>query len=147
MNEKQYDALTEALLEKEYRIIDILPRLVSAERGEAYHAAERFFLAQPRLKALYGHFASVLAKLSCYYDLALSSGEDWAHAPAPQVLWARIVACADGGWCNVLLPAEEALITLSGGDLYMTLYHPSEELAETVRQLAAAEGLFVRAGE
>jgi hypothetical protein len=147
MNERQFDALTEALLEKEYLVIDILPRQVSAERGAAYFAAERYFLDPPRLHALYERFAVLLVKLSCYFDLALCANEVWTASPAPRELWARVTACADSGWCNVLLPEEKALITLYAGDLYMTLYHPSEELAQTVRQLAAAQGLFVRAGE
>ena len=147
MNVKRLDVLTEALLEKEYWIVDIFPRQVSAERGSAYFAAERFFLERPRLKALYDKFASLLVELSCYYALDLCVDEAWTEAPAPQKLYEQIVGCVDGGWCNVLLPEEKALITFRGGDLYMTLYHPSQELTETIRQLAAAEGLFVRPGE
>ena len=147
MNQKQLDALTEALLEKEYWVIDMLPRRVSAKRGTAYFAAERFFLEPPRLRALYEKFAALLVKLSCYYDHALCADGTWTQTPAPQALWEQIAGCADSGWRNVLLPGEEALLTLNGGDLYMTLYHPSEELAETVRALAASEGLFLRPGE
>ena len=47
--EERFDALTEALLEKEYWILDLLPRQLSAERAEAWFAAERFFLEGPRL--------------------------------------------------------------------------------------------------
>ncbi len=147
MNETQLDALTEALLEKETWVIDTLPRQVSAKRGPAYFAAERFWLEPSRLRALYEKFAALLVKLGCYYDMALCAEGGWTLCPAPTELWEQTVGCADKGWCNALLPQEEALFTLNSGDLYMTLYHPAEELLETVRQLATAEGLFARAGE
>ena len=47
-------------------------------------------------------------------------------------------------YLHVLFPAEDALFTLDGDDLYMTLYNPGGELLDTATQLAAAEGLFVR---
>ncbi len=145
--EERFDALTEALLEKEYWILDLLPRQVSADRAEPWFAAEAFFLEAPRLRALYESFAALLVKLSCYYDLALCAEGSWTENPAPRELWERVTACAERGWCNLLLPEEESLITLNGGDLSMTLYHPHEELRETVAALAASEGLFLRKGE
>ena len=141
-----FDALTEALLEKEYQVIDLLPRQVSAERGEAYAAAEDFFLESERLTAIYERFASLLVKLSCYYDICLYADGIWTENPAPEDLRERIAGSTEGDWCNLLLPREQALISFGNGDLYMTLYHPPENVAETVRQLAAAEGLFLRPG-
>ncbi len=145
--EERFDALTEALLEKEYWVLDLLPRQVSAERAEPWFSAEAFFLETPRLRALYGRFAALLIKLNCYYDLALCVEGSWTEKPSPRELWERVTACAERGWCNLLLPEEESLITLNGGDLSMTLYHPHEELRETVRELATSEGLFLRKGE
>ncbi len=145
--EERFDALTEALLEKEYWIVDLLPRQVSAERAEAWFAAEEFFLEAPRLRALYESFGSLLVKLSCYYDLALCAEGSWTEKPAPREIRERVAACAERGWCNLLLPGEESLITLNGGDLYLALYHPHEALRETMEQLARSEGLFLRQGE
>lgn len=142
-----FDALTETLLEKETWVVDLLPRQVCAERADAWFAAERFFMEKSRLRALYAKFAVLLVKLGCYYDLALCAEDIWKERPSPCELWERITGCAESVWCNVLLPDEESLITLSGGDLYLTLYHPSEQLRETVRQLALAEGLFLRPEE
>ena len=69
--EERFDALTKALLEKEYWILDLLPRQVSADRAEPWFAAEAFFLETPRLRALYGSFAALLVKLSCYYAFSV----------------------------------------------------------------------------
>lgn len=142
-----YDDRTEALLEERFHVLDVLPRQVSAERGAAWFAAERWLLQRPRLEALYARFASVLIRLSCYYDLAVTDGGAWLDRPEPEELEARLARCVDGGWLNILLPGEDALFTLSGGDVYMTLYHASPALADTAAQLAAAEGLFLRPGD
>lgn len=146
MNEERFDALTEELLEKECFVLDILPRQVGAERSAAWFAAEDFFLKPERRRALYEKFASVLIKLSCYYDLALCADGVWAGRPGPDTLWERVAGCGETGWCNILLPEEEALIALRGGDLYLTVYHPSAALSDDIRQLAAGEGLYYRRG-
>ena len=44
---------------------------------------------------------------------------------------------------SILIGSDEALVTFSGDDHYMTIYNPDEELLELVRQCAQAEGLFV----
>ena len=48
---------------------------------------------------------------------------------------------------NILVEGEggkTALVTLTSGDLYMTLYAPWPELEALVAQLAASERLFLR---
>ena len=85
-----YDDRTEALLKERFHVLDVLPRQVSAERGAAWFAAERWLLQRPRLEALYARFASVLIRLSCYYDLAVADGGAWLDRPEPEELEARI---------------------------------------------------------
>ena len=142
--DEYYDNLTEEMLEQSCWVIDILPQQVPAESPARYFAVEQFLMTVPQLKELYARFARLLLKLNCYYDLVLGMEEKWAEEPLPEDLWEKIIRCSDGGYLSLLLPVEKALITLSGGDLYLTLYDPSEELLETVKQLARAEGLFVR---
>ena len=145
--DQKYDDLTERLLEQACWVIDILPRQVPADGAGQYFAVEQFLMTVPQLEDLYARFARLILKLNCYYDIILGSEEEWYEEPMPEHLWAKIIRCADGGYLNLLFPKEEALITLSGGDLYMTLYGSSKELLETVKQLAGAEGLFVRIAE
>ena len=142
--DQKCDDLTEELLERPFWVIDFLPRQVPAESSGQYFTVEEFLTRKPQLEEMYSRFAGLLLKLNCYYDLILSEGEGWRENPLPEELWKEIISCAEGGYCNILFPAEAALITLSGGDLYMTLYDPSKELLETVKQVAGAEGLFVR---
>ena len=143
LNTEKYDTIVEKLLEAPYYVIDFLPRQVPADCGGQYFAVEAFFLRQPRKKELYRKFAHLVLCLNCYYDMAVTDGKGWAENPLPEELYKRIEECADSDFLNILIKDEDSLVTFNGGDLYMTLYHPSEGLMETVRQLAAAEGLFV----
>ena len=131
------------LLEKEYRVIDILPEQVPAGSPGQYFAVEEYFLRKPALAEIHRRFTRLLLKLNCYSDFQVSfPNEDRSVLnPAPELLDA---------WINgeqkdlcILLPGEDALITLNHEDLYMTLYHPSAELLERTERLASAEGLFV----
>lgn len=143
MNQK-YDDQMEELLEKPCWVIDFLPRQVPAESAGQYFAVEEFLMSKPQLEELYSRFARLLLKCHCYYDFVLGEGETWTENQYPEELWKTVIRCAESGYCCILVLAEHALITLSGGDLYMTLYDPSEELLKTVKLLAEAEGLFVR---
>ena len=55
--------------------------------------------------------------------------------------------CPEKGFLNILTGNGDSLITLCGGDLYMTLYRASGELLELTEKLASAQGLFVRKGQ
>lgn len=149
MDQRAYDECRERLLEAPYRVIDFLPRQVPAESGGHYFAVERYLMAHPRIDELYGRFAMLLVKLSCYYDLTVydPKADTWSDETTPEELARRVKACAGEGpdrYLHVLFPAEDALLTLGGDDLYMTLHNPAGELLETAADLAAAEGLFLR---
>ena len=144
MTAEQYDEMTEQLLEQPYYVIDFLPRQVPENAGGQYFAAERFYLEQPRLLGLADRFANILIMLNCYYNLAVTDGGEWQFNMPPETLQQKTAACMGHGFLNVLLPEQQSLITLYSEDLYMTLYGGSAEVLETVRQLAAGQGLFVR---
>ena len=127
--------MIEALLEKEYRVIDILPEQVPAGSPGQYFAVEEYFLRKPALAEIHRRFTRLLLKLNCYSDFQVSfaDGEHFTLNPAPELLDA---------WINgeqkdlcILLPGEDALITLN---------HASAALLERTERLASAEGLFVR---
>ena len=149
MDQNACDTLRERLLAAPYRVIDFLPRQVPPESGGSYFAVERYLMAHPQIDELYARFARLLVKLSCYYSFTVydPQSDTWRDAPAPEELAALVKACAAAGpdrYLQILLPGEDALLAQNGEDLYMTLYHPGDELRETAAQLAAAEGLFLR---
>ena len=152
MGQNAYDESRERLLEAPCRIIDILPRQVPEACGGQWFAIEAYWMEHPQIDELYARFARLILKLNCYYDLAVYDphADAWADDPAPAELARRVAACTAEGpdrYVHVLFPGEDALLTLEGDDLHMTLYDPRGGLLETATQLAASEGLFLRRPE
>ena len=147
---KAWDEQRERLLDGPCYVIDFLPRRVPADSQGNYFGVERYLTEHPRLGGLYRRFARLVLCLSCYYPIAanLDPEEEWSGDPSPEELTGLFELCAGDGpaYVSLLLPGENALLTLDGGDLYMTVYHPSEDLLDLIRQLASAEGLFIREG-
>ncbi|MCR5548274.1 MAG: hypothetical protein K6F25_05940 [Bacteroidales bacterium] len=80
-----------------------------------------------------------------YCDLKMSTdGETWILNASPGDLARRFEeSTASHSPLSILIGLDEALVTFSGDDHYLTIYNPDEELLELVRQCAQAEGLFV----
>ena len=136
--------MIETLLSKPYRVIDILPERVPAGGPGQYFAVEKYWLEPARLAGLYRRFTDILLKLNCYVDFQVYLAEDDRPVfnPAPEQLASRIIS--EKKDLLILLPEENALITLNRGDLYMTVYNPTESLLKRLESLASAEGLFLR---
>lgn len=137
------DDRIEALLEEPYWVIDVLPERVPADSGGQFFDVEAWMLSGSRAVALRRRWLSLLMKINCYTDLRIRSGDSEADIlnPSPDTMEGLVLA--DRMHLCALLPAYDALITLTAGDLYMTLYNPPESLLHLVRALAASEGLFV----
>ena len=144
---EECDEAVERLLAEPYHVIDFLPVQVPADSAGQYFAAEAFFREPSRRKQLYRKFGDVLLGLNCYYDLTVTDGKGWKTNPPPADLRAMIEECPENGFLNVLTGSEDSLITLYGGDLYMTLYHAPDDLLALTEKLVSAQGLFVRRGQ
>lgn len=145
------DSVLESLLSKEYHIVDILPRQVAKYQDGQYFEIEKYYLESTRIRELRKKYADLLIKLNCYCDICVClirpSEEEmggWTVNPGPGVL--------EGALCDerfencsldVVIPVENALLTLSGSDTYMTVYNAGEDLLGLIKALALAEGLFL----
>ncbi len=127
--------MIEDLLRRPYWIIDILPAQVPAGAAGQYFAAERYYLTEPELSRLRRKQVGVILKLNCYMDLRLE--EDGPVNPPPETL----AALLRDKPLSLLLGGS--LLVTDPGDTYMTLYDPDPRLLALVREIAAAEGLFV----
>ncbi len=138
-DEISYDDLTEALLRKACFVIDFLPRRVPEESPGQFWRVEQFFLSDE----LFRKFINILLKLNCYHDFAVWHDEEWLENPGPEDLaaWIR----QPKGVC-IIVKQENVLITVNGTDTHMTVYDPDTETLKMLRELSAAEGLFVREG-
>ena len=133
----------DSLLSNPYWLIDVLPKQVPAGSAGQYFEVERYFLSW--LDEISWKFARILIRLNCYYDLQMSTdGETWILNESPEDLARRFEeSAASHSPLSILIGSDDALVTFSGDDHYMTIYNPDEELLELVRQCAQAEGLFV----
>lgn len=144
MTAEEFFRHVDRLLEAEHQVIDFLPGQVPEGSPGQFFAAEELFFRGPLAADLRKSFAQVLLKLNCFSDFAVcgaGEGEDGAcENPDPAALCDRIMT---GGDVTVLLPAEDALITLDADDTHMTVFGAGEGLLALLGELARAHGLFL----
>ncbi len=133
----------EALLEKPYHVIDLLPRRVPEASAAQFFAAEPFLLTGTRGRRLREKMADVLLKLSCYHAIVVfrDNEEHGSENPASEMLEAWILE--NRGLVNVLLPDADALIAVPADSTCMTVYNADDALLDLLRALALSEGLFL----
>lgn len=139
--------MREDLFERPCWVLDILPDRVPEGSPGQFFAVEEYFLRPPLLAELHRRFADILLRLNCYYDFLVSPADGTEPEiinPPPEYLVSHI-AGEPKDMC-ILLPGEDALITVNHDDLYMTVYHPGEALRRRLELLAAGTGLFLRRG-
>ena len=133
----------EALLEKPYQVIDILPERVPEEAPGRYFAVERYYLEPARFTDIRKRFADIVIKLYCYYDFIVLLGDpdEPLVDPEPEQL-ADWIESAKQHMC--ILIGNDSLLMISTDDLYMTVFNADDSLTVRIELLAKAKGLFVR---
>ncbi|NLT10152.1 MAG: hypothetical protein GXY08_11715 [Ruminococcus sp.] len=134
----------ERIMEFPYWIIDILPKCVPDDRSTIYSKVEQYYLSQPQITELHRKQAEIIIKLSCYYDIQLSTdnGENFSKSALPDDIEKQFIACVGTKSLYISIESPECLITLDGCDTYMTVYTFDEEVAELIGVLARSVGLF-----
>ena len=132
----------ETLLGTEAWLIDILPKTVPGNAGGRYFAVAEM-LRRGRAE-IDRRFLSFVLKLYCYTDVILCARSLTCDDPEPEELAEVLTRCFETeDYAHILLPEHDAMLSvMDGGDLYLVLYHPDEELKDLVSVLAGAEGLF-----
>ena len=135
--------MIETFFDKDYWVVDFLPKQVPEHCGGRFFAVEEYYLEPSRYAVLRERFCDILLKLYCYYDLRLFVDDDTEGIanPEPELLASQIKT--NQAELCMLIGTSEALITLGRDDTHMTVYAPSDDLLELIRTLAEAEGLFV----
>jgi hypothetical protein len=133
-------------MEKPYFLIDFFPACVPAARAEAFVAAEEWLLTED-VPDFSRRVTRILLKLSCYFECEFVH-DGKAVMPSGAVLLETVSTVVVRRHCTleIGIAAEDTLITLDAGDLYLTVYHPSARAVRLLQQLAASEGLFWRQG-
>jgi len=138
------DEKLESLLDRQYWVVDMLPKQVPANSEGQYFKIEQYYLESPRKEILVEKYASILIKLNCYYDFEVWFDEEWQSNPSPHCLSECLLKCdALNRPLFVLLDSTDALFSLDGGETSMTIYNPNDSLLELLGALASSEGLFL----
>lgn len=142
---REYDGLIGQLLERPYRVADILPGQVPENAGGQYFAVERYYLQPERLKVLRRKFAEILLRLNCYYDMCVSfdSCESWEKNPDPEAFAGRVEDFSGNDFLRAVFPGQRAMIDVEPDDTYMTVYDPEDQMLDKLKKLTDAEGLFL----
>jgi hypothetical protein len=138
------DEKLESLLDRQYWVVDMLPKQVPANSEGQYFKIEQYYLESPRKEILVEKYASILIKLNCYYDFEVWFDEEWQSNPSPHCLSECLLKCdAVNRPLFVLLDSIDALLSLDGEETSMTIYNPNDSLLELLGALASSEGLFL----
>ena len=142
---RRFDDLMGELIEGPYRVADVLPRQVPKDAPGQYFAVERWYLQPERLTPLRRRFASILLRLNCYDDMAVTfdACESWETNPDPEAFAAAFTRTRADRFFRAVFPEKRAMIDVEPEETYLTVYDPDGAIAGTVDALAAAEGLFV----
>ena len=122
----------EELLQTPYWIIDILPKQVPKDSPGQYFVIEKY-LREEQMKNIRQKHANVILKLNCYRDIELDGDKNPKPVRIADAINERVTYIITG--CAMILSEPD--------DTHMTLFNPDEELLGLVKELAAAEGLFV----
>ncbi len=141
------ELLIETLLEKPCFVIDILPYQVPKQNSDFFFNVEQYFFNTSQLDCIAEKFVHIVLKTLCYFEFSLYS-ENWLEETEPHKIAAHIkgVVTKKKGSFSVLLPKEQVLLKIDGGDLYLTVYNCSGKVEDILKALAISEGFFWRKG-
>lgn len=142
---KQYGDLTGDLLDQPFRIVSHLPQRVPKDAGGQAFMVERYFRQPPQLSVLRRKQARVLLRLNCFFDMAVTAdgGESWEKNPDPERFVKMLDELSGAHFLRALFPQADAMVELCAADTQMTVVCRDDAALQTIRQIAAAEGLFL----
>lgn len=143
--DNDFDKTVERLLAAPCWVVDMLPMQVPQDSKGQFFNVERYYTQETRYELLCSKFADLLLKLNCYHDLIVNcnTSDEWVKNPKPAVFVEWLTECLHHGHLCIHVDGEDALITVMGGDTYISLYNPNDELLQLIQKLASATGLFL----
>jgi hypothetical protein len=140
----------EGLIERSYRVVDILPRRVVAGSEGQYFKVEKYYLK--RAAEIGQKYVDLLLKLNCYYDMAVGhDGENWEENVEPEKLARMVGEClgdeSQEEFFYAYIVSEETLIVIERETTNATVYNAGEGVLTLMEELARGEGLYVWGSE
>lgn len=121
------------LLQTPYWIIDILPKQVQPNSLGQYFKVENYFLNNEHLQDIKQKHSNLILKINCYRDITIDETKNPFPETISEEMKKRIL----------YIFIDEAMVLSEPDDTHLTLFNPSEELLELVKEIALSEGLYV----
>ena len=139
------DITVERLLEDDYWIIDILPSQIPIEKQAEYRALTDEYFESGKVAQLHRRYADILTMINSRFKTAMlcMPEDEWTISPHNNDVRDAVMHHTERGCVDLLLPEEETLISLQAEDLYITVYHPTEELLSLLRQAVSESGFYI----
>ena len=139
------DITVERLLEDDYWIIDILPSQIPIEKQAEYRALTDEYFESGKVAQLHRRYADILTMINSRFKTAMlcMPEDEWTISPDDVAVKDAVIHHTEQGCVDLLLPEEETLISLQAEDLYITVYHPTEELLSLLRQAVSESGFYI----
>ena len=139
------DITVERLLEDDYWIIDILPSQIPIEKQAEHRALTDEYFESGKVAQLHRRYADILTMINSRFKTAIlcMPEDEWTISPHNNDVKDAVMHHTERGCVNLLLPEEETLISLQAEDLYITVYHPTEEILSLLRQAVSESGFYI----
>ena len=139
------DITVERLLEDDYWIIDILPSQIPIEKQAEYRALTDEYFESGKVAQLHRRYADILTMINSRFKTAMlcMPEDEWTISPDDVAVKDAVIHHTEQGCVDLLLTEEETLISLQAEDLYITVYHPTEELLSLLRQAVSESGFYI----
>ena len=139
------DITVERLLEDDYWIIDILPSQIPIEKQAEYRALTDEYYESGKVAELHRRYADILTMINGRFKTAMlcMPEDEWTISPCDIAVKDAVIHHTERGCVDLLLPEEETLISLQSEDLYITVYHPTEEILSLLRQAVSKQGFYI----
>ena len=139
------DITVERLLEDDYWIIDILPSQIPIEKQAEYRALTDEYYESGKIAQLHQRYADILTMINSRFKTAMlcMPEDEWTISPDDVAVKDAVIHHTERGCVDLLLTEEETLISLQAEDLYITVYHPTDEIISLLRQAVSESGFYI----
>ena len=139
------DITVERLLEDDYWIIDILPSQIPIEKQAEYRALTDEYFESGKVAQLHRRYADILTMINSRFKTAMlcMPEDDWMISPHDNAVKDAVIHHTERGCVDLLIPEEDTLISLQAEDLYITVYHPTEEILSLLRKAVSESGFYI----
>lgn len=139
------DIMVERLLEDDYWIIDILPAQIPVENQREYRDITDEYFESGKVAELHRQYADILTLLSGRFNAAMlcMPEDEWKISPDANTIKDAVIRHTERGCVDLLLSDVDVLISLQAEDLYITVYHPTEEILSLLQQAVSKMGFYI----